>query len=87
MLATVFTMIYAEVIFWSNDIEDINVVLPFPPRIGENIEFPIGTVKYTNGAELEYTNFMINHIDWVFIENSMMSKYKFQKLSIYIERP
>lgn len=40
MLATVFTMIYAEVIFWSNNIKDINVVLPFPPRIGENIEFP-----------------------------------------------
>jgi hypothetical protein len=87
MLAPVFIMIYAEVIFWSNDIKDMNVVLPFPPRVGENIEFPIGTVKYNNGAELDDRNFKIKHIDWVFIENSMIPKYKFQKLSIYVERP
>lgn len=79
-------MIYAEIIFWSNDIKDLNVVLPFPPRVGENIKFPVGTVKYNNGAELDDICFKISNIDWVFIENSMMPKYKFQKLSIYIER-
>lgn len=87
MLVPVFIMIYAEVIFWSNDIKDLNVVLPFPPRVGENIEFPVGTVKYNNGAELEERCFKISNIDWVFIENSMIPKYKFQKLSIYVERP
>ena len=35
MLGVVFIMIYAEIIFLSNDIKDMNVVLPFPPRIGE----------------------------------------------------
>jgi hypothetical protein len=87
MLAPVFIMIYAEVIFWSNDIKDLNVVLPFPPSIGESIEFPIGTVKYYNGAELEDRCFKISNIDWVFTENSMIPKYKFSKLSIYVERP
>lgn len=80
-------MIYANVIFWSNDIQDMSVVLPFPPRVGENIEFPVGVVKYNNGVELEDRNFKITHIDWVFIENYMIPKYKFQKLSIYVERP
>lgn len=28
MLGVVFIMIYVEVIFWSNDIKDIDIVLP-----------------------------------------------------------
>ena len=87
MLGVVFIMIYVEVIFWSNDIKDIDVVLPYPPRIGENIEFPCGVVKYNNGAELEDRTFRIKDIDWVFEENSMIPKYKFKKLSVYVERP
>ena len=80
-------MIYAEIIFWSNEIKDINVVLPFPPRIGESIEFTSGTVKYNNGAEVEDRCFKIANIDWVLEENSLPHKHKFQKLSIYLERP
>jgi hypothetical protein len=80
-------MIYAKVIFWSNDIKDLDIVLPYPPRIGENLEFPVGIVKYNNGVELDNRSFKISHIDWEFTEISMKPKYKFNKLSIFVERP
>ena len=80
-------MIYADVIFWTNDINDISIVLPFPPSVGENIEFPIGLLKYTNGAELDVSCFRICNIDWVFKETSMIPNCKFQKLSIFVECP
>lgn len=80
-------MIYVEVIFWSNDIKNIDIVLPYPPRIGENIEFPCGIVKYNNGVELKDMTFRIKDIYWVFGENSMIPKCKFKKLSVYVERP
>ena len=72
---------------WSNDIKDLDIVLPYPPRIGENLEFPIGTIKYNNGVELEDRSFKISHIDWEFTEILMKPKYKFDKLSIYVECP
>lgn len=80
-------MIYAEIIFWTHEINDISIVLPFPPRIGESIQLPYNTVKYKNGSELDERIFKIKDIDWVFSENSMIPKFKFQKLSIYVERP
>ena len=80
-------MIYAEIIFSSNDIMDLDLVLPFPPRVGENIEFPSGAIKYKNGFDLEDRCFKIASIDWVLIESKMAHRYKFQKLSIFVERP
>jgi hypothetical protein len=80
-------MIYAQVIFWSNGIKYIDLVLPYPPRVGETIQLPLGTVKYNNGLELDESFFKISNIDWVFEENSMIPKYKFKKLSIYVECP
>jgi len=80
-------MIHAEITFWSNTIRDINIILPSPPSIGDSIKFPIGTVKNINGEELEDNCFRIYNIDWVLQKDSIITKYKFDRLLIYLECP
>jgi len=79
-------MVFAEIIFFSNYIQDIDVVLPFPPSVGQSIRLPIGLVRQTNGDELEQGLFKIIDIEWVFVTKSMISKGRFNKLRIYVER-
>ena len=72
-------MIYADIIFWTNDINDFTIVLPFPPRIGDSIRFPSGTVKHYNGSGFTDNYFRISDIEWVFKDD------QFEKLSIYVQ--
>lgn len=80
-------MIHCEIIFWTEDIKDLDVVLPFPPREGEVIHFPMGTVKYSNGNKYEENRFKIRLIEWVFSNISLVPGFKFDKVRVYVEQP
>ena len=51
-------MILAQVIFLTNDINDVEVYLPHPPRKGETFVFPFVTT--------DVMDFKIKDIEWVF---------------------
>ena len=77
-------MIYVEIIFGSNDIKDIQTVMPQAPSVNDNIEMPYGVVKFNNGVELGETTFKVKSVDWIFKEQSMMPKYKFNKVQVWV---
>ena len=81
-------MITAEVIFWTNDIKDFQVVLPFPPRIGEHISFPFGVVKCYDGTDYcEENYFKIVNVDWLYAEKLEIEELTFDKLLIHVNCP
>lgn len=79
-------MIHAEIVFWTNDIKEVNLVLPFPPRIGESMILQRGVVKYSNGAVLDEIDFMVANIDWNFEEDFVEFDVKFKNITVYLER-
>ena len=66
-------MILAQVIFLTNDIDDKEIYLPFPPRRKETFVFPFLTSD-------NITDYKVKDIEWVFDEYN-----KFSKIRVYLE--
>ena len=66
-------MILTQIVFLTNDIEDKEIYLPFPPRKGETFVFPFVTTGVMD--------FKIKDIEWVFDEYN-----KFSKIRVYLEQ-
>ena len=67
-------MILAQVIFLTNDIDDKEIYLPFPPRRTETFVFPFLTSD-------NITDYKVKDIEWVFDEYN-----KFSKIRVYLEQ-
>ena len=65
-------MILTQVLFLTNDINDIEVYLPHPPNKGETFVFPFVTPNVMD--------FKVKDIEWVFDEYN-----KFSKIRVYLE--
>lgn len=65
-------MILTQVIFLTNDVNDVEVYLPHPPNKGETFVFPFVTTNVMD--------FKVKDIEWVFDEYN-----KFSKIRVYLE--
>lgn len=80
-------MVLVKIIFVSNGIIDMSLFMPQSPSIGDDIEFPIDAVKYSNGAALDERVFKVKNVTWCIKEGTQQSydKVEFSHVEIWVE--